>query len=117
MTTKTTNPLTGLAGRALPFDIAAPGAADAFHDGSALAAELLVLLVRVESLGNWPEQDRQNMTRAALCGFLSPLLPLVADALELFNDDDRAGLLSGLIDDIAYGAAHALDLMGGKEAA
>lgn len=114
MKTLTTFPKTGQEAPGLPFDMAAPGAADAFNDGRALAAELLVFLVRVESLGHWPEQDRQNMARAAVCGFLSPLLPLVADALELFNDDHRAGLVSGLIADIAHGAAHALDLMGGK---
>lgn len=54
----------------------------------------------------------QRAGRAVLHGFITPLLPLLADALVLLGDDASAGLVSGLLDDLAHGAGHALDLMG-----
>lgn len=107
--TTTTFPQNGQAATGLPFDSALRGATPAFHDGQDLALELLTYVATVQTLPDYSELQRQNMGRAALCGFLLPLLPLMAEALELFADDARAGLLAGLIEDVAHGAALALD--------
>jgi len=106
-----TNPQTGLAGGALPFDTTDPDVLVTFYDGRSFARELLAYLVRLDGLSAWPVESRQAMQHAALCGFLSPLLPLLAESLALFGGDVSSGQGSSLFDDLIHGAGLALERM------
>ena len=94
----------------LPFDSALPGAAPAYRDGHCMAMDLLRYIATLQTMPSYSEQERANMAAAALAGFISPFLPLLADALELFADDAQQGMFAGLIEDISNGAAMALDV-------
>lgn len=94
----------------LPFDLAMCGAAAAFYDGRDYAIALLGYVATVQTLPGYTSQQQDNMGRAALCGFLAPLLPVVADALALFGQDAHGGQLVGLIDDLAHGVPLVLDM-------
>lgn len=97
-------------GTGLPFSSDLPGAVAAFHDGHDYAIALLGYVATVQTLPGYTNQQQDNMGRAALCGFLAPLLPVVADALALFGQDAHGGRLAGLIDDLAHGAPLVLDM-------
>lgn len=86
----------------LPFDSDMRGAVAAFHDGRDYALELL----------GYTSAQQANMARAALCGFLAPLLPVLADALCLLagSDHNQSSHLAALLDDLADGAPLALEL-------
>ncbi|KIA80311.1 hypothetical protein QR66_10870 [Chromobacterium piscinae] len=94
----------------LPFSSALPGAVAAYHDGRDYALELLAYVATVQALQGYSTEQQSNMARAALCGFLSPLLPILADSLALFARDHQPGLLAGLVADLAEGAPLALDM-------
>lgn len=111
MKTQTTNPATGLAGGALPPDGANPLVYRAWHVGRDYAHGLFEHVHAFAEAPDTSEEARHAAARAVLEGFAAPLLPLIADALALLGDDGRAGLVSGLLDDLAHGAGHALDLM------
>lgn len=108
MTCKT-NPQTGLAGTALPAEYQSL-TEWARAAGEAHACELLACVVFFQGQEVTVEQQSEA-GRAVLCGFISPLLPLLTEALALFGDDARAGLLSGLLEDLAHGAALVLEQM------
>lgn len=101
----------------LPFDSDMPGAVAAFHDGRDYALELLAYVVTVQGLQGYTVEQQANMARAALCGFLVPLLPTLADALGLLGDTHQQHTrpLAALVDDLADGAALALDLASAGE--
>jgi hypothetical protein len=108
-----TNPITGLAGEALPAEMACDALTWARRAGEEHARELLECVCFFqEQPGDSPEA-KQAAGRAVLEGFAAPLLPLLADALARLGSSDLACLL----DDLSHGAAHALDLMGREEEA
>ncbi|MTD33247.1 hypothetical protein [Paludibacterium denitrificans] len=96
----------------LPFDSGLPGAVAAFHDGRDYALELLGYVETVQRLQGYSVEQQSNMARAALCGFLAPLLPLMADSLCLMASANRhdTSPLAALVGDLVDGAALALDL-------
>ncbi|OWY37655.1 hypothetical protein CEK28_15605 [Xenophilus sp. AP218F] len=94
----------------LPFTSALPGAVAAYHDGRDYALELLAYVATVQGMQGYSAEQQSNMARAALCGFLAPLLPVIADSLALFARDHQFGLLSELVADLAEGAPLALDM-------
>lgn len=96
----------------LPFDSDMRGAVAAFHDGRDYALELLGYVATVQGLQGYTSAQQANMARAALCGFLAPLLPVLADALCLLagSDHNQSSHLAALLDDLADGAPLALEL-------
>ena len=106
-----TFPYFGRAGEALPADAENALVCRAWHVGHDYASGLLEHVHVFAEAPDISEEARHAAARAVLEGFVVPLLPLIADALALLGDDARTGLVSGLLDDLAHGAAHALDLM------
>ncbi len=76
--------------------------------GADIAVSLLQQVAMARATATTAE-GQERAGQAVLTAFLQPLLPLIADALELFGSDTTGSLLVGLIEDVANGAAMALD--------
>ena len=107
MTLQTTFPKNGREAPGLPAaDAAVLKMAE--KAGAAIAVSLLQQVTMARATATTAE-GQELAGQAVLAAFLQPLLPLIADALELFGSDTTGSLLGGLIEDVANGAAMALD--------